>query len=365
MLKPAELAKALVSIQSFSNNADIAAYLAKLLEENGQKVRLIEKGDTVNVVCEVGKGKTSVLFNGHTDTVPPAIGATNAINGTVKDGVLSGLGVVDMKSGVAAMTCAFLELVQQPERLGGKVILVLVGNEEKGGENGTAATVSEGILADYVVIGEPTNLKICNGQKSALQLELSTDGVSRHAGRLRPNENAITNLTKAISMLENEFPVPNGDDQFVFDKITMNVGTILGGTAVNVVPAKCVSLLDFRFSPLVSCDEMLARVSRRLNGSVASSEKFRAVGWTLDKNSDFCKAAVSALNSVNLLPEFIYKFGSNDARFYIEKGCSVVNIGPGNNLLSHTGKEEIETVQIEKAKEVYVQLAKQLLTNGG
>ncbi len=364
MLKPVELAKELVSIQSFASNADISAYLAKLLEEHGQKVKLIEKGDTANLVSEIGSGKTSVLFNGHTDTVPPAIG-TNGIKGIVKGGVLNGLGSVDMKGGVAAMACAFLELAQQPELLNGKVILALVGNEEKGGENGTAATVSDSVLADYVVIGEPTDLKICNGQKSALQLELIADGVSRHAGRVRPNENAITNLTNAISILENEFPVPSGDDQTLFDKTTMNVGTILGGTAVNVVPAKCVSLLDFRFSPLVSCDEMLARVSRKLNGSVASSEKFRAVGWTLDKNSEFCKAAASALKSVGLPSEFIYKFGSNDARFYIEKGCKVINIGPGNNLLSHTGKEEIETVQIEKAKEIYAQLAKQLLMQGG
>ncbi len=360
MLKCVELAKQLVSIPSFDNNKQVSLYLKEYLEKNGVTVKAIESKNVVNLISRIGNGKPSLLLNAHTDTVPPQIGAEMQ-KAVVKGGKLTGLGAVDMKSGVAAMTTAFLELAKCQDELNGQVTLVLVGDEEKGGADGTNATVAKGVIADYVVIGEPTNLKVCLGQKSALQFELSSNGVARHSSRIQPGDNAVTKVVSAVSRLEKAFPTPIGSDEVVFNQTTMNVGTIFGGTAVNVVPSRCVALVDFRFSPGIDLEDMREKIRKNLNGSVTVNEKFNALGWSLDRESQLCKASISAMKQVGVKDEFVYKFGSNDARFYKAKGCEVVNIGPGNNLLSHTGKEEIEATQIDEATNIYVNLAKQLL----
>ena len=208
MLNCVELARDIVSIPSFNGNEEVAAYLKRCLEKNNLTVEEFRKEDTVNLVSRIGKGKKTLLFNAHTDTVPPAFGATD-IKGILKDNKLSGLGTVDMKSAAAAMTAAFLELSKIQGELNGQVILALVGDEERGGTRGTKVTVDAGVSADYVVIGEPTNLNICRSQKSALHIELTASGVAHHATRIKPGENAITKVTNAISSLQEAFPIPN------------------------------------------------------------------------------------------------------------------------------------------------------------
>ncbi len=361
MLNCVELAKQLAAIPSFQGNREVSLFLKNYLEKEGISVQVIEKNNVLNVVARTGKRDgRSLLLNGHTDTVPPQLGSQMPVS-TIRDGKLFGLGTVDMKAGAAAMTCAFLELAKKETELNGEVILVLVGDEENGGANGTKATLEVGVKADYVVIGEPTNLKICLGQKSALQLEISANGNARHASRIRPDDNAVSKVTNVLYSLEKAFPVPVGPDDFLFNKTTMNIGTVFGGTAANVVPDKCTATIDFRFSPLSSKEELTNQIMTNLNEAITVKERFTALGWSLDKNTPYCRALVSTMKKVGIKEEFVYKFGSNDARFYNAEGCQVVNIGPGNNLLSHTGKEEVEVNQIEQAKQVYLKLAQELL----
>jgi acetylornithine deacetylase len=109
-----------------------------------------------------GKGK-SLLFSGHVDTVPKGDDpwTQDPFGGVVKDGKQYGLGLFDMKGGMAAAMLA-LQLIDELQiPLSGDVLIETVVDEEYGGANGTLACRLRSYDADLAIIPEPTNLAIC------------------------------------------------------------------------------------------------------------------------------------------------------------------------------------------------------------
>jgi acetylornithine deacetylase len=125
----------------------------------------------------VGGGK-SLIFSGHMDTVP--LGAdrwtVDPFAGIVANGKQYGIGIFDMKAGMAAAMLAMLALGELGVRLRGDVCIETVVDEEFGGANGTLASRLRGHHADAVIVPEPSNLIICPATQGGIMMRVAFAG---------------------------------------------------------------------------------------------------------------------------------------------------------------------------------------------
>lgn len=140
--------------------------------------------DRPNVVgCKAGAGPgvgRSIMFSGHIDTVPLAgeEWSVDPFAAAVKDGRQYGLGLFDMKGGLAAALAALQALQELGIRLAGDVWIESVVDEEFGGANGTLASRMRGHHADLVIVPEPTNMAICPAHQGGAMYRIEYTGSS-------------------------------------------------------------------------------------------------------------------------------------------------------------------------------------------
>lgn len=127
--------------------------------------------------CSQGR---SIMFSGHIDTVPLAgeEWAVDPFRGDVVDGKQYGLGIFDMKGGLAAAMAALQALQDLNITLAGDVWIESVVDEEFGGANGTLASRIKGYSADLVIVPEPTNMAICPAHQGGAMYRIEYSGTS-------------------------------------------------------------------------------------------------------------------------------------------------------------------------------------------
>ena len=183
---------------------EVSDYIYKYCRENGLEVEYQNvDGSRKNVNIYLkgqGRGKT-ILFNGHTDTVPPYQMIIDPYKGEVKDGFLWGRGSNDMKGALASMITAALAIKRRGEKLPGDIIIsAVVGEEEK--SEGTEMLVMSGVKADGAVVGEPSNYEYAIGHRGLEWLEIKFYGKAAHGGVPKEGLNAISMASKFIEEVE-------------------------------------------------------------------------------------------------------------------------------------------------------------------
>jgi succinyl-diaminopimelate desuccinylase len=186
--------------------------------------------------------RARLVLSGHLDVVPAGPGWTRDPFGAALDGgEVWGRGAADMKGAVAAMLTAAQEVGE------GDWALALTTDEETG-MAGAKALAASGALdgADLVVIGEPTDLQLGVAHRGVLWLELACQGKAAHGGSPEKGDNAILKLLRLLQALDG-FALP--ERHRLVGGSTLNLGTIEGGTAANVVPAHAKAQVDLRVPP--------------------------------------------------------------------------------------------------------------------
>lgn len=204
----------------------LARYLANWGRERGLHTRLqpLGPGRANVIVTLAGSGKgPSLLFNGHLDT--SYTGAEDFLNGVgykpkaiIRDGWLFGLGVFNMKSGLAAALMALRALANDSERLNGDVIVAGVcgevekacvdgfqGPEYTGYGFGTTRLLAHAVHADYGFVCEPTNFKVSHGQLGTLWVKVTIYGDMVHTTFFdeRTNDHAIYSANRIVEAISN------------------------------------------------------------------------------------------------------------------------------------------------------------------
>lgn len=225
-----ELARALIDIDSTTGRERALGdflfdRLSALAAATGGRVeRMPVAEDRFNLFASWGE--PAVVLSTHMDTVPPFLPAKD-------DGEhLWGRGACDTKGAIAAMIQA-IEGLLAAGRSG--VGLLLVVGEETDSAGATAADRQPpaiGGRARFLINGEPTENRLALGSKGALYLDLRAAGRAAHSAYPELGDSAIERLLRALARLA-ALPLPADP---TLGETTMNVGTIAGGRAANVVP---------------------------------------------------------------------------------------------------------------------------------
>jgi len=246
----------------------VRAYLAGLGVE--AQVFPNKAGDKANLLATLGPVDVpGVMLAGHTDVVPveDQEWSTDPWTLTERDGRLYGRGTTDMKSWAA------LALAYAPAFLDGALKMplhiALTFDEETTCDG--AVEFSEVLAALPVrpkvcIVGEPSGMQVVIGQKGSCCYSVTVTGVSAHSSLAPQGVNAVEYACRMIAFLEDlngvyasEGPRNEGYD---VPYSTVTVGTVHGGTALNIVPEKCTFEFSFRNLPEHDPQEVEDRVRR-------------------------------------------------------------------------------------------------------
>jgi succinyl-diaminopimelate desuccinylase len=358
-------------------NEKLAAdWLAEELERRGFSPRVDDLGDHRANITAVLKGtgeKPALVFNGHLDVVP--VGDTpwthDPFAGVRVNDRLYGRGTSDMKSGLIAMVMAADALKQAGVRLKGDLILSGVADEETGAL-GAKSWVQAGGLQGVgaIVIGEPTNLEVYIAEKGACWLEITTYGKTAHGSMPDLGINAVMHMTTALHALARlSLPFPPHP---LFDKPTMNVGTIAGGNKTNVVPDRCTVTIDLRTLPGMPHEAVLHEIRQTLDGLREVIPHFtyemRVIAERApvasDPHAPIVETALAILEARGRreTPKATPGFATDASVFQPASGVPFLIFGPGIPQLAHQPNEYVEIDTYITSIELFCELAVKYLS---
>jgi len=244
-----ETIRQLVELESPSDNKAavdrLGSMLAGRFEGLGGHAKLHRAtnfGDHLQVDFPGQRGGKPLLLLGHLDTVYP-LGTLRTMPYRLAEGRLWGPGSFDMKSGIAFMLHAIEALRSwYGDELIRPVTVLLVTDEEVGSETSRPITESLAKKCAAVLVLEPSfgpRGAVKTGRKGVGGYRLQVTGTAAHSGLdFEKGESAIVELAKQIVRISQMTDLKRG--------ITLNVGTLQGGTRSNVIPADASALLDAR-----------------------------------------------------------------------------------------------------------------------
>lgn len=329
-----ELTRALVDIESITDNegnvgACLHDYLSKLAAGTGGRV---EKMDVApgrfNVLALWGE--PVVTLSTHMDTVPPFFASREDSE------FVWGRGACDAKGIIASMVAAAEKLLAAGVK--NFALLFVVGEERNSAGAAVAARAPRG--SKYLVNGEPTENRLALASKGALRFELVARGKMAHSAYPELGESAVDALLDALEAIR-RVPLPK---DALLGPCTMNIGTISGGRAPNVI-----------------ADAAKAEIFVRLVGDAAPiREAFsRAAGARAQLNEILCIPPIR-FQSVDGMPTTVVSF-TTDVPVFGRTWGEPLLLGPGSIHVAHTAEERISKRDLAEAITMYADVVKKLL----
>ncbi len=364
-LSPVALLGELIRIPSVNPDGDpgiaspgegvLAHYLQRYLQSLGAEVSLREVlSGRPNVVARFPSdrpGKPRLLLAPHTDTVSVAGMTIDPFSGHEREGKVWGRGASDTKGPMAAMLTAIECLGEEIFSLSHEIWFAGLMGEESGQHGAKALAAEESF--DFVIAGEPTDLKTVHAHKGSLWVTLTGHGKAVHASAPEQGENAIYAMTSAIERIRTEV-IPSLDQMThpVLGKTTLSVGTIRGGAKTNIVPDHCEATIDIRLVPGIDPEsvlELLRKATPELDLMYQSSRPLF---------TDPAHPLIQKLSSLSALPVGAPWFC--DAAVFSAQGMPAVALGPGSITQAHTADEWIKVSDLEAGADFFEQFLRLL-----
>jgi acetylornithine deacetylase len=302
---------------------------------------------------------SSLLINGHLDVVPAADdGAWSSPPFTAArvDGWMHGRGAGDMKSGLAMSTLAIEALLATAGRPHADLTVVGVIEEECTG-NGTLASVRAGVLADAVLLPEPTNLEVSTSGVGVLWVDITIPGRPGHAESAPTAASAIDRIWPVLEGLRGLAGELNRDLEE--PRYHVNVGQLRAGDWPSTVPGSAELRVRVGF-PTAMTPRAAHALTQAAVAEAAAADPwlvdhppvlrpsgFRAAGYELREDA----AILAALREAHAEahghePEIVSINGTTDARFYLnEAGVPALCFGPRTRGM-HGVDEAVELASI-------------------
>jgi succinyl-diaminopimelate desuccinylase len=322
------LVRDLVRIPSITGSAactDVARFVARLFENTPYNVRWIEHRGVVSLCIARDRSLSyDLVFLGHLDVVPAPL---HLFDPREEGGWMYGRGAADMKGSVAAMVKLFIDHRFDP--LFDRCALVLTGDEETGGFDGARHLVEDLGLRARTVFNpdgpEPGQCFVpCKGEKGILHLSLSSSGKAAHGATPWKGRNAIELLIEDIGRVQQVLPLTNSFEEF---GVTLNIGRISGGDAINSVPAFAEADLDIRYPGSIAPSDLYALVENALQHStIRVVMEAPAVHISVDNLA--LHTLKAAIQEFGYEGEPAYDSGASDARWFVKQGSNILLMLP-------------------------------------
>jgi acetylornithine deacetylase len=314
-----------------------------------------------------GSSRAAVVLAGHLDTVE-VDGYDQPFAGRLENGRIHGRGACDMKAAIACYIEVAEVLAEAGVELTAPLAIAGVADEEFQ-QRGAKAVRAVLPRAELVVIGEPTELRICTAAKGLAAYTLAVEGAATHGSVPHAGRNAIVQAARMLEAVEAHAAALRSTAHPLLGPPVQNIGVIRGGLKPNIVPSSCEVEISRRLLPDETPDSARAGLFRRLCQCHGEPQDWSLseAWWSVDpyENRDAeivgaFRRAVAAAGApwldVSGFP------ASSDAAYF---GAPVVIYGPGSLDQAHSLDEWVEVEDMVTAAGVYLQFALDRLAANG
>lgn len=353
-----------------AGEAEIAAYVARWLEDHGLEVTVLDeprgRPSVVGVARGTGGGAT-LMLNAHTDTVGVA-GMTRPHEPRVEDGRLYGRGAYDMKGGLAAIMIAGAGAAAEAGggRLRGDVVVTAVADEEHASEGVQAVLRHFG--ADACVVTEPTGLRACVAHKGFVWAELETRGRAAHGSRPDLGVDAIAGMGPVLAGIAAVQARLERAPHPLLGPASLHASVIGGGQELSSYPEHCRLGVERRTLPGERIEDVeheladLLALARDADPRLATELRLglRRDPFEVAPDVEIVRvlraAAAGVLGSA---PEVVGDHPWMDAAFTAAAGIPTVVFGPGG-AGAHAVEEFGDLLSVERCAAVLLETARRL-----
>ena len=360
---------------SEKSNLELATFIINFLKKNGVNAQKIqgEKG-RFNVFCKIGpETEGGIVLSGHMDVVPVQgqKWTHNPFKMTEKNGKFFGRGSADMK-GFIAVVLSLIKKIKVSKMQ--KPLFLIFSYDEEIGCLGIQKLVPFLKKLDpkpkFCIVGEPTEMKIVNQHKGKKNYFVEFHGIEAHSSLIDDGVNAIKFCSQFINFLERKQMSIKKDIDLNFNPnfTTINVGKILGGTAVNIIPNNCKLEFEVRDTPRFKNEKFINQVKEyllRLETEMKSmnskcfiefNEQNNFPPLKTEEDSEIISFSSKLLrtNSINSV-----SFGT-EAGIFSQLGFETIVCGPGSIRQAHKPDEYIELNQLQKCEDFLMKVISKL-----
>ncbi len=293
-----------------------------------------------------------LVFMCHTDTVPYAADWPGALSPTLKDGNLHGCGSCDVKA-VLACLLAVVSATPTPAWPAG-LRIVLTADEEIGCIGASRLFAADALRPRRMVIGEPTRLHPARAGKGYCLAEVTVQGREAHSAHPQQGVSAIYHAARLIGAIEDlEYRMTRKTNAFFDPGFTsVNICTIEGGTAKNIVPGMCRFQLEWRPIPGEPAGDVLDAVAYLIEKLRREDPTFHAEITPVRRQPGFETPAdaplVRAVENLTGRSATSIPFGS-EASIFASIADEMIVFGPGDMRTAHSSRECVPVAELEAA----------------
>jgi len=382
--QPRDILAQLISFDTVSRNSNLALidFIASYLGDLSINCDVIYSinNEKANLFATLGgpADKPGIVLSGHTDVVPidGQDWSSDPFTMVERDGKLFGRGTADMKGFIAACLALAPEIAKAPLK---EPIHVAFSYDEEVGCRGVGAMIEKvqarEPLPRICIIGEPTDMLVVNAHKGICAYRTSIVGRESHSSNTEFGESAIfaaARMVEHLRLLAGQIK-EQADPASPFEPpyTSISVGTLNGGSAINIIPNHCS--FDWEYRPLP--DDDIDYVLNSLNqfahdivlpemqanfpeASITTELIARAPALMREENSS-AEELVLALTGHNETHVVAY---ATEGGLFQEAGMSTVVCGPGSINQAHRPDEFLEIAQLNQAEQFIRNLVTALST---
>ncbi len=353
----------------------LADYIADRCEAAGMRVERYEsEPGKCNVVCTAGPmterrtgskdvSRPGVVLSGHMDVVP-VVGqpwTSDPFTLTPRGDNLHGRGACDMKAFLAAIVHALPKLPLK--HLKHELVFAFTHDEETGC-NGSRLLVEQ-LLAEgralptSCLIGEPTSLGIFRMHPGHAVVRITCRGQAAHSSKPDLGRSAILLAGRVLGALERlaaDWRTTSADPVLaaLLERpfVVLNVGTIHGGNAINIVPDRCVIDVGFRPLPGMIVDDLVRELTERVTEVHSRDVEVELQRVTPAMLTPEGTALEGVLRGFSRAPQIGAAAFATDGGNLERLGLNTLVFGPGSIDVAHKADEFVPVAELYRAVDV-------------
>jgi putative selenium metabolism hydrolase len=341
-----------------------------------------------NLLGRIGAGDKLIAIDGHADTVDvgnPDNWEVDPFEGALRDGVIYGRGATDQKSGLVSAIFAgrILKEIGVPPDVS-VLVVASVYEEDLEGLCWRYIIEEDGVVPAAVLLTEPTNLRICTGQRGRMEIKVKTQGLSCHGSAPERGVNAVYKMApiiKDVAALHERLESPS-----ILGKGSVTISDVQStAPSLCAVADSCTIHLDRRLTEGETLETAVQEIkdlpSVRENGAEVWVPKYEATthtglvypseayfpAWLMESSHPLIQVAEEAyVAQFGQKAEVgVWQFSTNGVSTKGIHDIPSIGFGPAPEEYAHTPKDQVKVDDLVQATAFYVAFIKKIGDRNG